>query len=93
MEHVQRYRVWFHLDQGHCQVDEVLVLLSHSHDPAGTDFQSCRSRVPDGAESVLEGVGGADGSMKGFTRIQVVVHPIDARRLQSLGLLFVHEAQ
>jgi hypothetical protein len=31
--------------------------------------------------------------VKGFARIQVVVDPIDSRRLQTLGLLFIHEAQ
>ena len=33
MEHIQWNRVRLHLDQGHCQVDEVFVLLSHSDDP------------------------------------------------------------
>ncbi len=31
--------------------------------------------------------------VKGFAGIQVVVHSIDSRRLQSLGLLFIHKAQ
>ena len=79
--------------QGHCEIDEIFILFSHSHDPAGTDFQSCRTSILDGAEPVLEGVRGADGGMKGFARIQIVIHPIDPCRLQPLGLLFIHEAQ
>ena len=92
MECIQWNRVRFHLDQGHCQVDKIFILLSHSDDPAGADFQSCRSSIPDRAEPILKGVRGADGGVKSFARIQVVVHSIDSRRFQTLGLLFTHEA-
>lgn len=60
MEHVQWNRIRSDFAEGHGEVDEILVLLSHADDPTGTDFQSCRASAPDGTEPVLEGMGGAD---------------------------------
>src|SRR4029079_4671190 len=93
MEHVQWNRVRLDFSECHGEVDQIFVLLAHADDPTGTDFQSCRPSAANGTESVLDGVGGTDLSMKGFAGVQIMVHSIDAGCFQAFGLCFVHQAE
>ena len=93
MEHVQWNRVRLDFAEGHGEVDQIFVFLTHPDNATGADFQSCRPSTANSTESVLEGVRGADRGVKGFAGVQIMVHSIDACCFQAFGLCFVHQAE
>ena len=85
-QEIDRHGLGLQLAQPQGQLDHVGVLLAHADDPAGADFQPRLADRPERVEPILIRVRRADAGIEPLARVEVVVDPIDAARLQPPGL-------
>src|SRR5579875_555780 len=75
------------------EVDNVVVLFSHPDDSAATCRESSPAYVFHRADTVVEGVGGADLRIEAPAGVEVMVYPSGACLLENPRLLFAHQPQ
>ena len=93
VEEVERNRLDPQRPQFHRHVDQISPGLPHPHDPSAAQLEAGRAARCERCHPVGVRVGRADLRIEAFARVEVVIHLVDPRSGEGLGLLGGEEAE